>query len=271
MVTFPNAKINLGLNILGKRTDGFHDIETVMYPVPFCDILEILPNPDEEFTFSSSGYAIDGDPGNNLCVKAWELMQKHYKLPAISMHLHKSIPMGAGLGGGSSDAARVLLMLNDLFRLNIDQETLSGYAAMLGSDCPFFILNTPSLARGRGELLEPANVSLKGLHLVMLKPSVSVNTAWAYRNYKKSKNAILPSEAITLGMHQWREFLVNDFEEAVFEAHPEIGMIKERLYSMGAVYASMSGSGSVVYGLFKTQVEVDSLQIKDALIRTAII
>jgi 4-diphosphocytidyl-2-C-methyl-D-erythritol kinase len=248
MVAFPHCKINLGLNILRKRSDGYHDIETCFYPIPWTDILEIIPS--EEFSFSLSGNAIPGETHDNLCVKAYRMMQAVYSLPPVKMHLHKIIPTGAGLGGGSSDAAWTLRLLNDLFKLNLSKEVLKEYAARLGSDCAFFIDDIPMIGSGRGEVLTPVKISLKGKHLVIVKPDVHVSTAQAYAGVAPTESQKSITEVLGMPVETWKAHLTNDFETSIIEKIPLIGIIKERLYRHGAVYASMSGSGSSVYGIF---------------------
>ncbi len=248
MILFPNCKLNIGLNILRKRSDNFHDLETVFYPLSLCDILEI--NYSILFNFSMSGIQIP-DSGDNIVVKAYRLLQNEYNLPPVSIHLHKVVPIGAGLGGGSSDAAYTLSGLNNLFELGLGQKELLNYSLKLGSDCPFFILNNPCFAEGRGELLSETDVSLEGLKIVLIKPDCEVSTGMAYGGIKPKIPEISLKESIKLPVKEWKDKITNDFEESVFYKYPEIPEIKEKLYSFGAVYASMSGSGSSVFGLFK--------------------
>lgn len=258
MVLFPNCKINLGLHILQKRADGFHDLETVFYPIPLQDALEIIQEPspsDKNISFTSSGLSIDGDAGNNICVKAYHLLKKDFpQLPSIKMHLHKVIPLGAGLGGGSSDGAFALLLLNKKFNLQLDEEQLIDYALQLGSDCPFFIRNQACFATGRGEQLQAVDLDLSLYKIVLINPAIHINTTWAFSRIKPSNERVSIKELIQQPVEKWKEVLKNDFEEAVFAEHPEIKVVKEKLYSKGAVYASMSGSGSTVYGLFEKNV-----------------
>lgn len=258
MVCFPNAKINLGLHIIEKRSDGFHNIETVFYPVQWCDVLESIRTDvssiktrESKIEFTSSGIGVDVVAENNLCVKAFQLMDKKFNLPAVKMHLHKIIPMGAGLGGGSADAAFTLKLLNDLFDLKQSHTDLKISAAQLGSDCSFFIDNTPAFASGRGEVLETVQVNLKGFYILIVKPAVHVSTADAYANVKPATPSQSLKEIIMLPVSEWKNALKNDFEESVFAKHPLIAAIKNKLYAQGAVYASMSGSGSSVFGIFE--------------------
>jgi 4-diphosphocytidyl-2-C-methyl-D-erythritol kinase len=247
MVAFPPCKINLGLNIIRRRPDGYHDIETCFYPVPWTDILEVIPS--DKFEFTTSGMAIPGD--DNLCVKAYQLL----KAPPAKIHLHKIIPTGAGLGGGSSDAAWTLRLLNDVFDLKHSKEKLKEYAATLGSDCSFFIDDIPMIGKGRGEVLSPSTISLKGKFIVIITPDVHVSTADAYAG-------IIPGGRKVEWEGVMLEELKNDFEETIFKKFPEIRSIKEELYKAGAEYASMSGSGSSVYGIFPKK---PSLEKKSSL------
>jgi len=258
MIVFPNCKINLGLRITGKRADGYHNIETIFYPVPLNDALEIIQSPSDKLSagtvFSQSGTLVDGDEKDNLCIKAFQLLKKDFpQLPAVKIHLHKTIPMGAGLGGGSADAAFTLQLLNDKFNLHLLTEQLLAYALALGSDCPFFILNKPCFAGGRGEIMEPITVALTGYHLVLVNPGIHVNTGWAFGQLNVTKNKPTPSlqSIVTTPVASWKNHLLNDFEEPVFQQHPAIAAIKDELYEQGALFASMSGSGSSVYGLFE--------------------
>jgi 4-diphosphocytidyl-2-C-methyl-D-erythritol kinase len=253
LIVFPNCKLNLGLNILGKRPDGYHDLETVFYPVPLYDVLEIIQqtNTQRSFELFLSGIKIEGDKENNLCIRAYHLLKKDFpELPAVKIYLHKAIPAGAGLGGGSADGAFMLMLMNDKFNLDISQQQLINYARALGSDCPFFILNKPCFAQQRGEVLEPVQLNLSGYKLVIVNPCIHVDTGWAFTQVKYAcgndmKNIIQkPVEA-------WKNKLTNDFELPVFEKFPELKNIKDRLYMQGALYASMSGSGSTVYGIFE--------------------
>jgi 4-diphosphocytidyl-2-C-methyl-D-erythritol kinase len=248
MITFPNAKINLGLHVTRRRSDGFHDLETLFFPVRVTDALEIIPS--DTFNFHSSGIAMDADPERNLVVRAYRLLEKDFGLPSVKMHLHKVIPTGAGLGGGSSDAAFALRMLNRIFSLGLSLEQLLDYAGCLGSDCPFFILDQPALAKGRGDILTTFRLDLSGLRIVIVKPPGSVNTAQAYKGIVAREPEIPLSEIISQPPETWKNCLSNDFEDFVFSLYPEIAGIKAKLYDLGAVYASMSGSGSAVFGLF---------------------
>lgn len=249
MISFPNAKINLGLHITAKRKDGYHDIETCMVPIPLFDALEMIL--DKKATWNSSGLEIPGDPKENLILKAEKLMKKDFPaLPNLNIHLHKNIPMGAGLGGGSADGAFALKLMNNLFDLHLDDFFLEEYAAELGSDCPFFIDNTPKIARGRGEILEPIDLSLKGTYLVLINPGIHVGTKEAYAGVTPAPPKVKLEEVLA-DRSRWKAELVNDFEPSIFQNHPQIAEIKEKLYGAGAFYSAMSGSGSSVFGLFE--------------------
>lgn len=256
MITFPNAKINLGLNILGRRPDSYHELRMIMLPVGLCDALEILPACDGENHFSISGRLPEGKPGENLCEKARDLFNREFPIPPVSIHLYKKIPSGAGLGGGSADAAFTLRMLQQLFHPALPEQQMMSMAAQLGSDCPFFLINEPCLASGRGTELEPVGLDLGGLHLVLVKPEESVSTAWAYGQLSAYRVSESPLESMLRPSAQWKDWLKNDFEEVIFPAHPGFAAIKDKLYQLGAVYASMSGSGSALYGLFPKAVNV---------------
>jgi 4-diphosphocytidyl-2-C-methyl-D-erythritol kinase len=258
MILFPNCKINLGLNILHKRTDGYHALETVFYPLPLRDALEVVTMPRQESSqhlpFTMSGLDIEGHPGSNLCMKAYRLLKNdHPALPKVRMHLHKVIPTGAGLGGGSADAAFTLLLLNKKFDLNISQQKLIEYALLLGSDCPFFILNQPCFAEGRGEQLQPLALDLSGYRAVIINPGIHINTSNAFMRIQPGEPRHPLKETIMYPVSQWKDTLINDFENVIFEQYPLLGQIKTDLYKAGAVYASMSGSGSTLFGLFKDQ------------------
>ena len=269
MLLFPNCKINLGLRIVSKRTDGYHDIETVMYPVEnLCDALEILRYDCEDIEFSVSGIRIDGAVEKNICLKAYRVVQREYpQVRGVYMHLHKAIPMGAGLGGGSSDAAYVIRELSDLFGLGIDQSQMERMAAEVGSDVPFFVANRPALATGRGERLEPVDRLLAGWQLVLVKPPISVGTAKAYAGVTPRRSERPLTDILyRTPIEQWRECVVNDFEPSVFARYPTIARIKSDLYRLGAVYASMSGSGSTVFGIIDRTKNVDLSCFQDMFV-----
>jgi len=250
VITFPNCKINLGLWVTQRRPDGYHNIQTVMMPVPWCDILEIVPANGTETTLVITGIQIDSPAENNLCYKAWRLMADKYPIPPISIHLHKVIPAGAGLGGGSSDASFTLKMLDSMFTLNLDNETLRSLAVQLGMDCSFFVENVPALSTGRGEFLIPVTLNLEGYHLMIVKPPVHVSTAAAFLGTKPFYRENSIEEIVNLPVKDWKRELHNDFENTVFDLYPEIQDIRNLMYRHGAIFSSMSGSGSAVYGLF---------------------
>jgi 4-diphosphocytidyl-2-C-methyl-D-erythritol kinase len=255
MVAFPPCKINLGLNVIEKRSDGFHTIETCFYLLPLTDALEILKA--KFFSFTATGNVIPDNGADNLCVRAYELLQKDFTLPPVEIHLHKVIPTGAGLGGGSADAAYTLRLLNTLFDLNLSGDVLKTYAQQLGSDCAFFIKDESQLGTGRGEILESISLSLQGKFLVLLKPNVHVATAEAYKNIAPKKSSLSVKSVIEeYTIDRWTELLKNDFEESVFTSHPIIKKYKQDLYEAGALYAAMSGSGSSVFGIFNKPIDV---------------
>lgn len=249
MILFPPAKINLGLNVKHKRDDGYHEIETCMVPISLTDVLEILPS--DQFLFTQTGITVAGEQEENLCVRAFRLLQSEFDLPNVYIHLRKNIPMGAGLGGGSADATYVLLGLNDLFSLGLSHAQLEQFAARLGSDCPFFVKNEAQIAKGRGELLEPCGIDLSGYYLYLINPGIHVGTAEAYAGITFSSENVPLAQRVTVPIEEWKTVLKNDFETQIFVRHPEIAQIKEALYEEGAIYAAMSGSGSSVFGIFK--------------------
>ena len=252
MITFPNIKINLGLSITEKRPDGYHNLETVFYPVALEDALEIRTNPEaqQKFTLHQHGMEIAGNPENNLVVKAYLLLDKEFHLPPVEIHLYKHIPSGAGLGGGSSDAAFMLKLLNEHYNLQLSDNQLEDYAATLGADCAFFIKNTPTYAEGIGNIFSPIELSLKGYRIMIVKPDVFVSTREAFANIRPHRPEYPVREVIRRPVAEWKDTLINDFEASVFPQYPVIGEIKEELYHQGAIYASMSGSVSSVFGLF---------------------
>ena len=251
MILFPPCKINLGLRILFKREDGYHELETMMFQLPILDILEVTISSD--FSFQTSGLSISGAENDNLCVKAFHLVKEKYGIENVKIHLHKTIPMGGGLGGGSSDGTYVLLALNQLFKLNLSTVELQQLAAQLGSDCPVFVLSKPQIARGRGELLEEIPFSLYGYWLKIVNIGVFVNTQEAFSNIDFQESEQTVPEILANTIETWKTNLKNDFETTVFKIHPELQKVKEKLYDEGATYASMSGSGSTLYGIYKTK------------------
>jgi 4-diphosphocytidyl-2-C-methyl-D-erythritol kinase len=265
MVVFPNAKINIGLHITGRRDDGYHDIESCFYPIPWTDILEVVQN--VSFLFKATGISIPGTTENNLCIQAYKLLEEDSQLSPVSIHLHKIIPIGAGLGGGSSDGAFALKAINDIFSLNLEENQLKNYALRLGSDCPFFITNKPVFVGGRGEVFEKIELDLKGKFILMVNPSIHISTAEAYCNVKNySKAGVLKNNLENIPIENWREKIKNDFEEPLFKKYPAIALIKKNLYQKGAIYASMTGSGASVYGIFDKKIESKSWLPRDHMV-----
>lgn len=257
MLTFPHAKINLGLHVVSKRADGFHNLVTCFYPFPWTDALEILPS--KKVRFTQTGLSIPGGADNNLCLKAYNTLRKDFRIPPAQLHLHKVIPTGAGLGGGSSDAAFTIKILNDIFSLALPENKMMEYAAKIGSDCPFFIQEKPVLAKGTGNIFENIDLTLKGYFLVVINPKIHITTAEAYGEIEPKAPDIALKDILALSPQEWRGTLRNDFEIPLFEKFPELESIKQQLYEMGAVYASMSGSGSSMYALFEAKTEVRSI------------
>lgn len=258
MITYPNAKINLGLNIVEKRPDGYHNLETIFYPINLQDALEVteLENEEGEYKLKVSGVPIEGDAENNLVVKAYRLLKKDFPdMSPINIHMFKHIPTGAGLGGGSADAAFMIKLLNEKFNLKLSIEKMEKYAAILGADCAFFIQNKPVFASGIGNIFENITLSLKGYYIVLVKPDIFVSTKDAFSHITPMHPNQSLKEIIRMPVETWRATMKNDFEESVFQKYPEIAAIKDKLYDMGAIYASMSGSGSSVFGIFREQVE----------------
>jgi len=256
VVLFPNCKINIGLNVIRKRTDGYHDLETVFYPVAVKDALEIIRS--TELNFQLTGLPVNGPIDNNLCVKAYHLLKKDFPdLPPVNIHLHKVIPMGAGLGGGSADGAFMLFMLNKKFQLNLSEEKLISYALELGSDCPFFIINKPCFATGRGENLSLVSLDLSAFKLVLVNPGIHVSTKEAFSKLSPAVPTKSIQQIIQQPIESWKDELKNDFEETVFQLHSAIQNIKEHLYVKGAIYAAMTGTGSTVFGIFNAEESLD--------------
>lgn len=264
MICFPNAKINLGLNIVEKRNDGFHNIETIFYPVGWNDVLEIIPNKttnslEQDFNLHLSGIPILGSLNENLLYKAYQIIKKIKPVPRINVYLHKAIPMGAGLGGGSSDAAYFIKQLNEQFSLNLSEPEMIEIASQLGSDCAFFIKNKPVYATEKGNVFSETSINLSNLYIVIIFPNVHSNTKEAYSlvTPQKSQKNILT--IINQPIDTWKNELKNDFEKSIFKLYPIVEQVKNNLYNIGAVYASMSGSGSAVFGLFNTEVNIGEL------------
>lgn len=251
MLCFPNAKINLGLYVTQKRPDGFHNIESVFYPIPLNDALEFIPSDNGTSSITLEGISLDSEPKDNLVYKAYTLLQHDFKLPNIDISLLKKIPAGAGLGGGSADCAFMLSALNNYFTLNLSKAQLENYALQLGSDCPFFIENAPKAVSGRGEIFQPINLSLKQYSLLLINPGIHISTKEAYSGISPKTPAFDLKTVIEGPVEAWKEKLSNDFEGHILKSHPEIAELKNLLYEAGAVYTSMSGSGSTVFGIFK--------------------
>ncbi len=267
MICFPNAKINLGLNIVSKRNDGYHNLETIFYPIPIKDALEIIVKKEQDTdTFIESGIKVDSSPESNLVMKALKLMRENYDFPLVEVHLLKKIPFGAGLGGGSSDASFMLKLINDTFELGATKEELALLAVKLGADCPFFIYNHPMFASGIGEIFEPVDFSLKGYSFVLIKPDIHVSTKDAFSLIKPTLPNISLKEIIKKPVQEWKGLMINDFEKSVFEKYPAIDEIKNKLYNNGALYASMSGSGSSIFGIFDKPYRVDNSQYQECFI-----
>lgn len=264
MIVFPNIKINLGLSITEKRPDGYHNLETVFYPVALEDALEIrtLTEAEKKITLHQYGMEIAGNPEDNLVAKAYSLLDKEFHLPPVEIHLYKHIPSGAGLGGGSSDAAFMLKLLNNHFHLELSEDQLEIYAATLGADCAFFIKNKPTYAEGIGNIFSPIELSLRGYQIMIVKPDVFVSTREAFANIHPHHPEHPVKEVIRRPVAEWKDRLINDFEVSVFPQHPVIGEIKQELYNQGAIYASMSGSGSSVFGLFAPNATVPEISWK---------
>lgn len=257
MICFPNAKINLGLNIVSKREDGYHNLETVFYPIMIKDALEIIVSErQEQDSFIESGIKTGASVENNLVMRALRLMRTHYDIPFLDVHLLKKIPSGAGIGGGSADAAFMLKLLRNKFSLDATDAQLAILAAQLGADCPFFIYNRPAFASGIGEVLENIDLSLEGYYLILVKPDIYVSTKDAFALINPSQAEISLKEIIKKPVSEWRDLMVNDFEKSIFVKHPAIEQIKLKLYALGAMYASMSGSGSSVYAIFNKKTDL---------------
>lgn len=256
MIKFPNCKINLGLSITEKRSDGFHNIESVLYPVNHCEALEVIESTKGQFSFTQSGIKIPGNPENNLLIKTYQILKEAYQLPEVHIHLHKTIPMGAGLGGGSSDAAFMILLLNDLFKLNLTQKAMEEFARQIGSDCAFFISNKPAFAFEKGDHFKPFSIDLRGYYLTIVKPEIHISTPDAYSWVKPMKKEKPLMELINQPIHTWKVSLTNDFEKEICIRYPEIESIKNKLYNSGALYASMSGSGSAVFAISEKELNL---------------
>lgn len=258
MLEFPNCKINIGLNVTSKREDGFHNIETIFYPLPWCDVLEIIPlrgvhsKPD---TLHLSGITVPGATDDNICLKAAAILrQDHSEITSLDIHLYKAIPSGAGLGGGSADGAFTLTLLNRIFELNLSALQLADYAIRLGSDCPFFINNTPCFATGRGEILEPVPLDLSPYTFVLINPGIHINTGWAFSQLTPEKPSQKLIDLIKQPVSEWKNLIRNDFEMPVLKQYSQIAAIKNEMYTKGALFAAMTGTGSTVYGIFEKNI-----------------
>ncbi|MCO6499512.1 MAG: 4-(cytidine 5'-diphospho)-2-C-methyl-D-erythritol kinase [Vicingus serpentipes] len=252
MIVFPNAKINIGLHIVEKRSDGFHNLESIFYPVTsLYDVLEVVKSSGNELEFTSSGIDIPGDDTNNLCVQAYTLLKKDYDLPLVKIHLHKVIPIGAGLGGGSADAAFMLKALNELFELQLSDNVLMGYARQLGSDCAFFIKNKSAYTYHKGDELETIDLDLSDYDIRVEYPNIHIGTAEAYAGVTPKPSVVNLKEIIQQPVTSWKGIVENDFEQSIFPRYPKIEALKKKMYEEGALYASMTGSGSAVFGIFK--------------------
>ncbi|MDB4903280.1 MAG: ispE [Mucilaginibacter sp.] len=258
MIIFPNAKINIGLNVVSRRSDGYHNLETIFYPVKINDALEIIEA--EELSFQSSGLEIPGRVEDNLCIKGYYLLKKDFDLPLVKIHLHKHIPIGAGLGGGSADAAFFIRLMNQKFNLKLTDEEMIDYAKQLGADCAFFIQNTPVFAFDRGDEFEPIKLDLSAYKIILVTPPVHVSTAEAYGSVKPAPVKESLMELIYKPVAEWKKHIKNDFEATIFKNHPTIRGIKAALYEAGALYASMSGSGASVFGIFDKTPDLSDLE-----------
>ena len=262
MITFPIAKINLGLNVVERRTDGYHNLETVFYPVQIKDALELtmmntrFPS-TVDCDIKVTNIHIEGDEQRNLVVRAYQLLKQNFpQMPRVHAHLWKGIPTQAGMGGGSSDCAYMIRLLNEMFTLGLTDERMIQYAAHLGADCPFFILSCPAYTEGIGERLEPISLDLSGYYIAIVRPNIPVSTREAFSLIKPTKPAKCCLDVVMQPVETWRDELTNDFEQSVFALHPEIGDIKQQMYDLGAFYAAMSGSGSAVFGLFREEIKI---------------
>lgn len=258
MICFPIAKINIGLNITERRPDGYHNLETVFYPIKVNDVLEVIES--DELGFESSGLPIPGRMEDNLCVKAWHLLKNDHDIPPVKIHLHKHIPIGAGLGGGSADAAFFIRLMNTSFGLGLSVERMQDYARTLGADCAFFIEGKPVFAYEKGDRFKPVSPDLSGYKIVLVMPPVHVSTSEAYRGVRPAAVKTSLTELVALPVAEWKKYIKNDFEESIFKNHAAIRGVKAALYEAGALYASMSGSGASVFGIFKDLPDLGELK-----------
>jgi 4-diphosphocytidyl-2-C-methyl-D-erythritol kinase len=269
MLLFSPCKLNIGLNIISKREDGFHNLQSIFYPVPLFDILEIVKNEKADaksFEFTCSGLEIKGNPLDNIVLKAIDLIKIDFQIPSIKIHLHKVIPMGAGLGGGSANGAYTLLLLNDLFELNITKEKLIGYAAKLGSDCPFFIYNSPCFVEGRGEIIHPIDFNLKGKYLILIYPKIHINTGLAFSKIIPQNRNVPFKDIHKLELSSWQNIFINDFEKPMCALFPELNSLIISLKNTDAEFVSMTGSGSTIYAISNTELDISHFNKNDNFI-----
>ena len=263
MICFPGVKINIGLSVLNKRCDGYHNIQSIFYPVSnYNDCIEITES--KRFEFHNLGITVPGHYRDNLCYKAYMELKADFNIPNVSIKLLKRIPGGSGLGGGSSDGSATLMLLNDMFHLKLDTKSLTEYAARLGSDCPFFIHNKPSYVSGRGNVIEPIDLSLKGYHITIINPGYHISTKEAYENLKITHKRVDFKSAVQQPISTWKELIWNDFEAYAFSKHPELAGIKASLYKAGAIFASMTGSGSSVYAISDVKLNISDTLLKSS-------
>ncbi|MBB6110993.1 4-diphosphocytidyl-2-C-methyl-D-erythritol kinase [Mucilaginibacter lappiensis] len=261
MILFPNAKINIGLNITERRPDGYHNLETIFYPINIKDALEVVVS--DKLSFESSGLDIPGRVEDNLCIKGYHLLKNDHDLPPVSIHLHKNIPIGAGLGGGSADAAYFIRLMNQQFELGLSVEEMTGYARKLGADCAFFIENKPVFAFEKGDEFESIKLDLSNYKIALVMPDVHISTAEAFRGIKPSPVKESLFDLITEPITEWKKNIKNDFEASIFKNHVEIRGVKAALYEAGAIYASMSGSGASVFGIFEQTPDLQHLEAEN--------
>lgn len=255
------CKINIGLDVLRRRPDGYHDLETIMVPVRgLYDIVEVERNDNDMVHFTGKGIVIDCATEDNICLKAYRLMRERFGIGGVNITLDKRVPFGAGLGGGSSDGTAVIMALNDIFSLNLSEQQLIDLAAELGSDTPFFVRCSPQLCEGRGEIMRPIDIDLEGLWIAIVKPDVSISTREAYAGIRPEIPTTPLSQRITAPRSEWQECIKNDFEKSIFAAHPDLATIKKSLIAAGAVYAAMSGSGSAIFGLFESEASAETMR-----------
>jgi len=254
MIKIANAKINIGLNIINKRADNYHNISSIMYPIPLSDILEIVSNIDGSVNFTQTGILVPDNKENNLCVKAYNLLAKHYNIGGVNIYLHKKIPVGAGLGGGSSDAANSIVLLDKLFKLNLSIEQMMDYSSELGADCPFFIRNQAAYIYNTGTQMYNIDLSMQNFNILIVKPNISISTKEAYSGVNISGKTINVEKIKRSNIAEWKNYLSNDFEIEIFRNHPYLSTLKQKFYSSGALFSSMSGSGSAVFALFDKEI-----------------